>query len=509
MFPRLLNNIAITAVAYAVISGVGLLLAPFLIATYGLGGYGQILLARVFLPSAFIGLLDLGIGETATRSVSHADSTGDWAEGSATLSLLALIAVGVSAAVGVAIALLAHPIARWLAIAPAEADGFVMVLRLTAALQPFLFLSLVAEGAIKGLEKFKVLRTCEVVAAVLQGVLAIALGLAGFGPNWVAASLLLSLLVRFTMMSTAAYTMLRRHAVTWRRWTPALRHEVIGWSRIMLGSKLLGTIQNQIASPIIGLVFGPAAVGAYDAVVRLPRFAKTAFSLISTTVLPTATGLRSSGDRARLASLGYYGILGAFVVCAPFALFALVFSEPILGLWIGPQVASFWPWQSAMFVVALLNVPISFGGAILLAERGGSQQLLRLTALQVALQLAGALALLHALGAWAFVLAQTTSVMLVFFAQLALIRRTLDLPARLLGNLARIVLLSTAVAVALLLAHRPDTWIELAAELSVGLGIVAAITPWLLFDPGERTALLGLWARLRVLKAVDGPGATH
>ena len=509
MFPKLINNIAITAVAYAVISGVGLLLAPFLIATYGLGGYGQILLARVFLPSAFVGLLDLGIGETATRSVSHAGATGDWAEGSATLSLLTVIALAVSAVVCLALALLAQPIARWMAIAPAETDGFVLVLRLTAALQPFLFLSLVAEGALKGLEKFRVLRTCEVAAAVLQGALAITLGLAGFGPNWVAASLLLSLLVRFAMMSAAAYAMLRPHGVSWSRWSPALRYEVIGWSRIMLGSKLLGTIQNQIASPIIGFVFGPPAVGAYDAVVRLPRFAKTAFSLISTTVLPTATGLRSSGDRARLASLGYYGILGAFVVCAPFALFALVFSEPILRLWIGPQVVAFWPWQSAMFVVALLNVPISFGGAILLAERGGSQQLLRLTTLQVALQLAGALALLHVMGAWAFVLAQTASVLMVFLAQMTLIRRTLDLPARLLGNLGRIVLLSSAVALALLLAHRPATWIELAAELSVGLAVVAAITPWLLFDPSERTALLGLWRRLRGLKAVDGPGATH
>lgn len=42
----------------------------------------------------------------------------------------------------------------------------------------------------------------------------------------------------------------------------------------MFATKILDTLQTQAASPLIGLLIGPAAVGALDAVVRLPHFAK-------------------------------------------------------------------------------------------------------------------------------------------------------------------------------------------------------------------------------------------
>jgi len=78
MFAPLLRNVAISGVAYAIVSGVGLFLAPLLIATYGLAGHGQILVARMFLPSGFFALFDVGVSETATRKVANARSTLRW-----------------------------------------------------------------------------------------------------------------------------------------------------------------------------------------------------------------------------------------------------------------------------------------------------------------------------------------------------------------------------------------------------------------------------------------------
>jgi len=103
----------------------------------------------------------------------------------------------------------------------------------------------------------------------------------------------------------------------------------------MLGAKLIGVLQNQIASPLVGLLLGPAAVGLYDAVVRLPRFVKSLFGLISSTVFPLASRLRSDNDEGGTGKLAYYGILGAVLVTWPTAIAAAIFSKPILGFWVG------------------------------------------------------------------------------------------------------------------------------------------------------------------------------
>src|ERR1044072_6376714 len=103
----------------------------------------------------------------------------------------------------------------------------------------------------------------------------------------------------------------------------------------MLANRLLGAFQTQIASPLIGLLLGPAAVGAFDAVLRLPRFAKSLLSLLSTTVLPVSAGLKARADKGGLRRLGNYGILAALVISAPPTLFAMVYSRALLEYWIG------------------------------------------------------------------------------------------------------------------------------------------------------------------------------
>lgn len=504
MFSRLLRNVAVSAVAYGVISGVGLLLAPFLISIYGLAGYGQILLARIFLPNAFFGLLDLGIGETTIRAVAHARARNDWHPCGATLALLISLAGGISIMIGGAVAGLAPFLPGWLGIAADQQAGFTNVLLLTAILQPFLFFSLIAEGILKGLEQFKNLRSCEIASALFQGVSAVTLGIMDFGPNWIAASLLASLIFRFALVTTIAVRQLGRHHMRLRRWSPANSQDVFRWTRLMMGSKFLGTIQHQLASPLIGLLIGPAAVGAYDAAVRLPRFSKTVFGLLSTTVMPLSASLRATNENDQIARLGYYGILGAYSLTAPFAIFAMFFSQAILSLWLGAAVAQYWPWQSAMFLIVLLNVPLSFGSAILLADHAASQAMLKLTVLQVLLQSVGALALLGTLHQWAFVLAQTVSVCLVFPMQLRLLHDRLGLPGRLAWSMLRISLWAIAIwgSAAWFFPGVHGVW-ELLSILAIGTSVFIAGMPALTMDREERAFIISAARGLRRRKPMD------
>ena len=261
LFAPLLRNVAISGVAYAIVSGVGLFLAPFLIGTYGLAGYGQILIARTLLPSGVFALFDLGLSENATRQVASARGVGRWEELGAALTLLVALALVLGIAIGAGMLVGAAVIADAFSIPQSERAGFLAVIQASAALQPLLLLSLVAEGVIKGFERFDWMRTIEVLGAISYCALAIVLGLAGYGANWIAAGFLASLLLRLMLAIILALRLLSHRKVHAQRWDSTTRREVLGWSLTMLGSKFIGTVQNQLASPLIGILIGPAAVG--------------------------------------------------------------------------------------------------------------------------------------------------------------------------------------------------------------------------------------------------------
>ena len=497
MFASLARNIVITGIAYSVISVVGLVLAPFLIGLYGLGGYGQILLARFLLPSASFGFLDLGIGETATRTIGVSRENGDWDHAASVLSLLCGMALSISAVTALLMIATAHLLPGWMSIAPGQSAGFTNVILLTAALQPVLFLSLVFEGVLKGFERFRRLRLCEISSSAVYATLAVSFGLGGWGPNWVSVALLAGLTVRFVIVFLSALPLLRAAGVRLRGWTRETRGDVLHWSLVMLANKTLGTLQTQAASPLIGLMLGPPAVGAFDAVVRLPRFAKSVFSLLSSTVLPVSAALKARADANALRLLGSYGILAALTISLPPMLFAMAYSHSFLKYWIGSAVVGFWGWQSAMFLVSMLNVAISFGGAILLADRDASSTLNRLTFWQVAIQLVLSVALVPFFAQWAFVVGQVVSVILLFPLQFAAVRRALGLGPDLLRQFLLLVATAGVIALGLrLIIPNPSPVILLLLGM-VSVGLAWAVFPWVLLRDGERRALFDrLRARL-------------
>ncbi|HEU5067768.1 MAG TPA: oligosaccharide flippase family protein [Sphingomicrobium sp.] len=508
MFRSLARNIFITGVAYSMVSLVGLLIAPFLIGLYGLSGYGQILLARMVLPSATFGFLDLGIGETATRAVAEATRSRDWQKAARTLTLLSAMALIVAGAVSVLVLAIAGSLPKWLAIAPSQHAGFTQVMILTAALEPLLFLSMVAEGVLKGFERFKRVRTCEVASALTYGGGAVVLGQLGFGPNWIAVALLTGLTLRFVMAGWSAVVVLRRKGVTFMRPCPDTRVEVFTWSKLMFFNKVLGTGQTQVAPALIGILIGPAAVGSFDAVVRLPRFAKSIFGLLSTTVLPLATGLKARADHESLRRLGNYGTLTALLITMPPLIFGMAYSRSIMHFWIGEKAIDFWGWQSAMFIVPILGTAIGFGGSILLADRTASQALLKLTSWQVGLQLATSLALLTLLDQWAFVLGQVLSVVLLFPFQLALMQRSLDLGSRLTRQFVALLLLCGVCAMTLrLLIPEPSAIAMTLMGLCFVIAISALAVPLVLTRSERLEFMAKLAAALRTRRASKSLGS--
>lgn len=498
MFAALARNVALTGITYIIVSLVGLLLAPVLIAAYGVAGYGQIILARIFLPSAAFGFLDLGVGENATRLVATARAKGNWLAAGQGIAVLCVISLATSIVAACAIALTAGHISDWLSIPSAQQNGFASVLRITAALLPFLFLSLIAEGIIKGFENFGQLRSCEVASALTFGGATLMLVDGGYDANAICLAFLWGVTLRAAMATFFAFGICRANSLRLAQYDRSVRQDIFAWSRTMLSNKILGVVQTQMASPLLGVLVGPAAVGLFDAIVRIPRFAKSIFALTSSTVVPLAARLQAGDEAGAVSKLGLVGTLTAFVLFAPVTVMAMAFGEPIIHHWLGRAIEPYWYWLSLMLFVPLLSVSTSFGGSMLLANHAAVKRLNRLATIQIILQIGVSLALLSFVSPWSFVIGQVASMFVIYPFQINLIRRELAIGSGLFRWLSIIFVSSLGVAFLCRASVPEPGLIDLVLILGGASTVWTAALIALMIKPDQHVRVFKhLWSLLR------------
>lgn len=433
--------------AFFAVSVVSLLLVPVLISTYGLAGFGHIGVARMFLPVTALALLDFGFGEISTQAAARARNDNDWRRASGLLARAATTALVTGAVAGVVLAALSPWVPQWMGLPLSGQPGLSRVLLVTGCLLPLLFLSLVFEGVVKGFERFDAMRSIEVVSALTYAGLALWAAWGSFDENAVCYALLASLCLRATLAGGAALMALRFRGLAWQRLEP----QDISWfraqTRALATNKALGSSQSQLPAVAVGFVLGPVALGIYDALSRLPRAIKGVLGLLSSTVLPLATRLESAADDKGMRRLGQAGVLLVGIVSLPPLAASMVFSRPILQLWLGDSLASLWGWQAALFLVPAMSVLVGFGGAALLVRPHVVRAMNWLTAGQILLQYSVAAMTIVWLQERAFFLGQVLAVGVTFVAQMRLVRKEMDLPRSTYWALARLLVVLLVLAV--------------------------------------------------------------
>lgn len=430
MVRGLYRSVAISALAYAMVSAISLVLTPLLITRYGLAGFGQIVIARLFVPNAMFGLLDIGASEIATQTVARARQDKNWSHAWGVITLLGLINIGIGVLAGILLIVGSHYIPVWMGVELSYVAGLAMVLKVTGLCLPVLFLSLILEGLAKGFERFGVQRGSEVVAGASYGVLAVACIVLGYGVDAVCYALLISLFLKLGMLLNAVCRQSGEGRVQIRRWDTTDLAFVRKWASIMSASKILGTFQTQAAPPLIGLMFGPAAVGAVDALSRLPRFVKSTLSLLNSTVLPFAASMEFSNRRGDLEQLGRNGMVVLALITLPPIAGAVAFSEPLTRLWLGPQLEDHWYWGAILYLFPATNTLTSFGSQILMVRSHVATKVNRIILTQIVIQLVLALTLAPWLSQWSFILGQVVAIGLTSVVHMKLIGRELGFDRR-------------------------------------------------------------------------------
>lgn len=430
MFRRLAHNTAISAAAFFIISVVGLLLTPVLVAAYGLAGLGLVALARLLLPTGVLALIDFGISEVAVQATARARQTGNWATASGQLTLLALGSLAIGVLAGGVMAIL-HRVIPAIVNAPlAYADPFAGVVLVTGLVLPIIFLSLSAEGVLKGYERYGVVRGLEVISTcVYAGGVLFAVGTRQ--PfDWACYAYLIAQTGRATAAVALAGWTLTKDKVRFHKWTRTDRTEVAGRCAQLGYGRILGSLQSQAPPLFVAMLWGAAAVGVYDVLTRLPRVAKSILGLINSTLLPVAVRLEASENTAHIRKLGETGLLVIVLATLPVCSACMLFSREILQFWIGPSVSNDWPWQSLMFLLPATSAIVGFGSNALLARQEIVKKLNLVTTMQVGVQLAVSFGTTHLLQDKSFILGQVVALMVAFPWSLMIIRSAQGLSLR-------------------------------------------------------------------------------
>lgn len=423
MFRALAVNTLISAAAFFVVSVIGLLLIPLLVSTYGLEAFGIITLLRLLLPTGILATLDLGFSETTTLAVAQARVDGSWHRAGAQITLLLVLGLGVGALVGVALIFGADFVNTILNIGPSYKESFTTAVRITGICLLVLFPSMVFEGVVKGFEAYRALRFAEVVSSLSYAFAVILIVNAGLGYDAVYYAFLGSLLLKTVAMVMLSLRATRGRSLFGMRWNGQEWREVMKRCRLMSWNKALGAFQTQVPTFLIGILLTSAAVGIYDILVRLPRFIKSVLGLLNSALLPFAAKLDAADDTKRMHRLGQTGLLVVATISVPILFAGGAFSEPILRLWIGPELGGYWGWQGLMFIVPVLTVLVSFGGAALMTRTHVVASMNRLTTLQLVLQFGFSFLLLSIWQERAFIFGQVVAMIATFFPQMRLIFR--------------------------------------------------------------------------------------
>ena len=424
MFRSLFFNTLLSAAAYFAVSVIGLLIVPVLLTTYGLAEFGLLTLARLFLPAAVLGLFDMGYGEIATQVVAQARVNGKWPVVRAQLRLLLSIVVAVGCTIGLTLFALNSLICDWLHVDALHRDDFATLLRFTALAQPVLFLSLLLEGVVKGFERYRRLRLLEVVCA-LSYAICVPLAAAFELPyHWVAYAFLLSLLLRALLAGIAAWMLLAAEGgLAHAEHSSEARRFVLERCRLLWFGRIIGGLQHQSPPLLVGALIGPAGAGAYDVLVRLPRFVKVIFSLLNVALLPLAARIDAAGQTGQLRSLGAAGMLLLPIVALPPLAAAAAFAEPVLVVWLGEDFRTDGVWLAILFLVPAMNTLVGFGQQILMTRSSFLRSNNKLMVVQLLLQFIVSFSLVAMLQERAFILGYVLAPLVFFIPQITSIVR--------------------------------------------------------------------------------------
>ncbi len=354
MIKRLVQNTVISALAFGVAALLGLLVIPLIIRTLGRDRVRP----HRHLAAAAARRHDGGAGPSACPRSPPRWSRAraqhrNWTQASHQITFLGIVSIALALILS-AVIWLTTPLLVMCDEGRRRASGDVHADHaLHGARRSALRSGAGVEGTVKGFERYSLLRVAEVTSTAAYVGLTFAASWNAAGFEMVAYVYLGTLAARAIVIGIAAFVGLRHKHVRLLPWTPDVRRDLLHRCLLLLQGKLMGGISGPLQPFLIGLLFGPKAVGTYDALVRLSRVSKVVVSLLTSALLPVASRLDERGSATSFQRLGDLGLIMMPMFVVPPLAATAIFSPEIMNIWIGPLLAPYAFWMGLSFLVPI------------------------------------------------------------------------------------------------------------------------------------------------------------
>jgi O-antigen/teichoic acid export membrane protein len=476
----------------------GLVVTPFLFANLGDAAFGAWVV--ILGTTAYVGLLESGLGTALITRVSSLDAVGDRV-GVGRVVGTAFWLLAVAGALGlVAVGILGVVFDRLIDAPPTLADDVRTAFVIAGLSQVVMLFNTVSAGAIIGVGRFDTISVIGLFVTIGVSVAQVVLAVAGAG----VVGLSLATLVGAVITLVAQFAVFRRLLVevpiVWRRpqLTTARQLLSLGWRNALVMISAAISLGSDVL--IIGILLGVRAAAAYGVASRAALFARSLATTATDVLIPTYSSAAATGNVRRLRSLYQLSVFLNLAIAAPIGIVFIAFGESLLHLWLGeapPEGAT--TTLQAFAVLAVLQIPGYCAFLLLMGtERAGF--LLRFALVATPLNLVASVLATQLLGTPGPVIGSIAAVLLVEPVLLYFVFRDhLATSVRAFVPIVRGLLAPALVAVALAVA-----FVSLDADDEPLAGAVAALTVAAVFAVAFTVWITRL-DTLRVLGMQTGP----
>lgn len=415
LMASLARNTYYNLTAFGLNTVISLATVPLLVGTFGLGGYGILILARLLLPTGILGLLEAGMPEVTARTVAAAKAVDDLPAARRTVTAAAVTAVGVGLVAGLILAGFSEPLAQLLFHSnPALHDALQLVVLISAASLPLQLFGSIARGAFEGAEHFRLVRGLEVASNAAFFMIALflayqpdanlAMAAIAYVMVWNARAVLYLAVVVSGRIASVRFT----SSDIWSDYRTFLSHAM----RLFL-QKFLSILMSFGPSVVIGLLSSAAMVGSYDIVMRIPKVMKTAAGMFNGALLPFAARSDALGDSDSTRRVVEDGtmFLASFIIAGSATV--MVLSGEILKHWLGLTGDELPAWLSIAMLWPISICSFGIGSTMLMSRIAASGQLSRLALISTATYYALVIVLFLFIGWPGFVISLVLSQLIV------------------------------------------------------------------------------------------------
>ncbi|EGG93071.1 hypothetical protein IMCC1989_1766 [gamma proteobacterium IMCC1989] len=407
MLKSLVRNTTFNLIAFGIAGVLGLLIASLTVKEYGLYFYGIIVFSRNFIPHGFLGLFDLGIPDSATRLI--ANSIAEKNQQHTNQYTSAVIILG--AAIGlISFALLSitsnllSPILLSLE-RPEEVLQFGHIIFWSGVASLILIPSLFTEGVLKGMNQFPAIRIGEIFSNVLFFILVLTIIWEKLEYYYIVYAFLTCHIVRAIINFSWLFTLYKRNTWSYSFISPLCRSSLYQSCKLLFKMKLVSSLASFLPPIIIGQVIGPAGIGAYDILMRIPRLIKSVVGVTTQAIVPSAAVLNVKNNDKRLGKLGTTGTYLILITIIPIITFAILASDMILGYWLGTDHSDMGTWFKISLIWPIFIATYQVTSTVLIVKTSALKALNKVNIAQVSTMLILALSLIDTWEEKSFIIA--------------------------------------------------------------------------------------------------------